>query len=126
MKKIAILAVTLACLAFSTMLAQDGDTKEIKPERKERALPYRGTIGKIDLKKKTFTLRNKSNTEVRTFQTDEKTRFEEGKLTMKFENLASKLAVRGSCVKTGDRQYLARLVRWTPVKSESSPSKESQ
>lgn len=94
-------------------------------EQTKRTLPYRGIIGKVDLKKKTFTLKNKSNTETRLFQIDSKTRFESGKRPKTIANLQPNMAVRGSCVKTGERRYIARLVRWDPeasVKSETAIS----
>lgn len=87
---------------------------------KQRAIPFRGTVGKIDLEKQTFTLVNKSNKKIRTFKVTKDTKFEiDRKPVGKLSMLKPKMQVTGSCFKTGERQYTAKLVRWkTQTKTE--------
>ena len=94
-------------------------------QSKARTLPFRGIVGKIDTEKKTFTLKNKSNSEVRLFKTNSETRFEAGKIPAQLRDLHPNMAVRGSCTKTGERQYLAKLVRWEESRSRGKTSATS-
>ena len=113
-KKLALL-LTIGGVSLSPVygnLAAQTPASPKPSEQRERTLPYRGTIGMIDIKKGTFTLKNKKNTENRLFHIDQKTRFESGKETKALKNLKPNLKVRGSCIKTGERQFIARLVRW--------------
>jgi hypothetical protein len=127
MKKLHTIALLLTIVGVSlspitdTVAAQSPSPS--KPnEQIKRTLPYRGIIGTVDIKKKTFTLKNKSNTETRLFQIDTKTRFESGKRPKTIDNLKPNLAVRGSCIKTGERQFVARLVRWE-IENSGKPTK---
>ncbi len=126
MTKATILAIALTGLFFTPLHAQESESKGSITTKTERSLPYRGTIGKIDTKKKTFTLKNKSNADVRVFRIDNKTRFERSKVAVKFDDLKPNLQVRGSCIKTGERQYLARLVRWTAPEKAQQTQENSQ
>ena len=130
MKKPHIIALLLTIVGVSLSpitgeIAAQSPTSSKPNEQTKRTLPYRGIIGTIDIKKKTFTLKNKTNIETRLFQIGPKTRFESGKKPKTIDNLKPNMAVRGSCIKTGERQFVARLVRWeiedsgTPTKPET-------
>jgi hypothetical protein len=130
MKKLQTIALLLTIVGVSLSpitgkVAAQSPSPSKPNEQTKRTLPYRGIIGTVDIKKKTFTLKNKSNTETRLFQIDPKTRFESGKRPKTINNLKPNMAVRGSCIKTGERQFVARLVRWeiedsgTPTKPET-------
>ena len=123
-----IVILTLVLAADRPILRADRDQAEASPVQvtspKSRPLPYRGTVGTVDTKKRTFTLINKTNDKSRLFRIDEKTRMEEGKESKGLKDLKPGAIVRGSCVKTGDKQYLARLVRWSKkTKKTGSPTK---
>ena len=123
---IAILTLVLA--ADRPTLRADRNQAETPPVQvtspKSRPLSYRGTVGTVDTKKRTLTLINKTNDKSRLFRIDEKTRMEEGKESKGLKDLKPEAIVRGSCVKTGDKQYLTRLVRWSKkTKKTGSPSK---
>ena len=114
---IAIAALSLSIVSNQLTAAPPATNEPNAAESaqaKKRTLPYRGIIGKVDTEKKIFTLKNKSNSEVRIFKIDPKTRFEAGKTPAMIKDLQPNMAVRGSCIKTGERQYLAKLVRWEP------------
>ena len=123
---IAILTLVLA--ADRPTLRADRNQAETPPVQvtspKSRPLPYRGTVGTVDTKKRTFTLINKTNDKSRIFRIDEKTRMEESDESKGLKDLKSGTVVRGSCIKTGDKQYLARLVRWSKkTKKPGFPTK---
>ncbi len=108
-------------LLTGTLAAQPQSAPETPPrstlspptqQEKPRSLPYRGSISKIDREKGTFTIKNKSNDNVRLFKTDDETRFEQDGKMVSLKELTPNQAVSGSCIKTGDREYLAKLVRW--------------
>ena len=121
--------IALSVSAFSLPLEAQNPSPEAtetaQSASKPRPLPYRGVVGTIDLKKKTFTLKNKSNTEPRVFQVDQKTRFDLGTSRKALEDLKPNMQITGSCIKTGERHYLARLVRWksTPEKAKNESKK---
>lgn len=97
--------------------ANEKQTTE-KPSKK-RAIPFKGTVGKIDLEKQTFILVNKSNKKIRTFKVTKDTKFEiDRKPIGKLSMLKPSMQVTGSCFKTGERQYTAKLVRW---KTQTKP-----
>jgi hypothetical protein len=125
MKKLQNIALllTIAGVSLSPItgkVSAQSPTTSNPTEQTKRTLPYRGIIGTVDIKKKTFTLKNKSNKETRLFQIDSKTRFESGKRPKTIDSLKPNLAVRGSCIKTGERQFIARLVRWETEDSATS------
>ena len=96
-----------------------------KKPLKKRVIPFKGTVGKIDLEKQTFILVNKSNKKIRTFKVTKDTKFEiDRKPVGKLNMLKPKMQVTGSCFKTGERQYTAKLVRWkTQTKTPPEPEK---
>ena len=101
------------------------EKQEAEKSSKKRAIPFKGTVGKIDLEKQTFTLVNKSNKKIRTFKVTKDTKFEiDRKPIGKLNMLKPSMQVTGSCFKTGERQYTAKLVRWkTQTKTKPKPEK---
>lgn len=128
----AVLAFGIASSSFLRADENHDSPKKAKP----RPIPYRGVVGNVDLEKGIFILKNKRNDLIRTFKITPKTRFEEmgqkEKIKRELKDLKPDMMVRGSCEKTGNRQYLARLVRWnSPVQekdvkdSSNNSSKDS-
>jgi len=103
---------------------QTGAAGESTPKKPQRTIPFRGMIGKTDSKKQIFTLVNKSNDLIRTFKVTKETRFERDGSPAKFDMLKPDLQVRGSCFKTGERRYTAKLVRWVTKKPEPTAKKK--
>ena len=128
-KILKLTTLALICLgALTPSLHGDSPQRVPKPAANEpppapvRAVPFRGIVGKIDLKNQTFTLKNKSNKLIRVFKVTPETRFELDKQKKTLKDLTVDQQVRGSCIKTGDRMYNAKLVRWnSPTKSPTPP-----
>lgn len=108
-----LVVLSTGTASLTTTHAQQPETKKSEPVRSERLIPYRGTVGAVDLKKKTFTLKNKAGDKTRLFKIDAKTVFEADKAKKMLKDIQPGLSVRGSCLKVKDREYVARLVRWT-------------
>lgn len=124
-----ILAIAVGGVAAQQTTAQTPKPANEKQSSgklpKKRAIPFKGTVGKIDLEKQTFTLVNKSNKKIRTFKVTKDTKFEiDRKPVGKLAMLKPSMQVTGSCFKTGERQYTAKLVRWkTQIKTKPKPEK---
>ena len=124
-----IFAIAVGGVASQQTTAQTpkpaAEKQEAEKSSKKRAIPFKGTVGKIDLEKQTFTLVNKSNRKIRTFKVTKDTKFEiDRKPIGKLNMLKPSMQVTGSCFKTGERQYTAKLVRWkTQTKTKPKPEK---
>ena len=124
-----IFAIAVGGVASQQTTAQTpkpaAEKQEAEKSSKKRAIPFKGTVGKIDLEKQTFTLVNKSNKKIRTFKVTKDTKFEiDQKPIGKLNMLKPSMQVTGSCFKTGERQYTAKLVRWkTQTKTKPKPEK---
>ncbi len=124
----AIFAIAVGGVASQQMAAQTpkpaNEKQSTGKPSKQRAIPFKGTVGKIDLEKQTFTLVNKSNKKIRTFKVTKDTKFEiDRKPIGKLNMLKPSMQVTGSCFKTGERQYTAKLVRWK-TKTKTKPKLE--
>lgn len=132
LRKTLILSLfALICLGTHThsLQGQSPQQAPIIADKKPtiRAVPFRGIVGKVDIKTQTFTLKNKSNKLIRIFKVTPETRFELDKEKRTLKELKVDQQVRGSCIKTGDRTYTAKLVRWSsPAKPTASPEKPTQ
>ncbi|MCS1410793.1 MAG: hypothetical protein M2R45_03988 [Verrucomicrobia subdivision 3 bacterium] len=126
------LTILLVAMAGFTAEPTFGQAQQKEPglrsakENPQRPIPFRGIIGKTDPKNQTFTLANKSNQLIRTFKVTKETKFERDGIPAKFDLLRPNLQVRGSCFKTGERQYTAKLVRWTTQKQERNVKESSK
>lgn len=117
-KMTAVILTTLALLAGSTLMAQEGAAKKV-----DRPLPFHGTISSVDKDAGTVTLKGQTSTRV--FHTSADTRIVKNGKPATLADAVVGEVIGGSYRKAADGQLNAISLRLGP-KPEDSAKKEKK